>query len=175
MALVTVIAGRYAGAYTPPGGNAGSLGILQDPGWRLSFSLQWEKVNDTDAYGTALIEKIFLGVNRVMLNFTCKEYGASILRAAQPAEVFLPAGATMFRQGLVGRRGTDMAGAVILASTPGTPAQASPATATFPTIILADNATVEWVFGPRHRTTPLQMEAIAYDSGAGQAAWWSAT
>ena len=175
MALVTVIAGRYSGTYTVPAGAAVTLGILQDPGWRLSFTINWEKVNDTDAYGVALIEKILLGFSQVMLDFTCKEYTDRVLRAANPTGTTTATGVTTFRQGVVGRRGTDLAGAVILTATAGTPAASSPATATFTTVAIADNATVEWIFGPRHRRTPLRLEAIAYDGGSGAAEWWSAT
>lgn len=175
MALITVIAGRYSGTYTVPSGAAVTLGILQDPGWRVSYSPSWERVDDTDAYGMALIEKIFLGFRNVILDFICKEYTDRILRAANPGNTITATGTTQFRQGLVGRRGTDLAGAVILTATASTPAAASPATATFATVALADSATVEWIFGPRHRKTPLRLEAIAYDGGSGTAEWWSAT
>lgn len=175
-ALVTTVAGRYVPTYTPFGGSGLPLGVTQDPGFRVGFTPNWDRVDDTDAYGSALIESHWLGFSYVGVSLIAKEWLAGVLRAANPGSTYAPTGATQFQQGVVGRRGSaDVGGALLLTATAGTPAATSPATATFTSVIPRGQQTTEWVYGPRHRVTAVSLEAVAY-SGVGAAAeFFSAT
>ena len=180
-ALATIIAGRYSATYTVPSGAATDIGITNDPGYKLSFTPSWELIDKTDAYADNVIEMIWLGLSQVSVDFICKEvktqtmamatqFGAYSNAAPPVAQASLPAtGAAYFASGLVGRRGTDLAGALILSSTTGTPAVATPASMTFTHAALHEGNNIDLVFGPRHRTVPIKFRIIGNNTAAAAA------
>lgn len=174
--VISVIAGRYSAAYTPVGGSSLDLGILDDPGWRLSFVPELEKVNNSDAYGAAVIEGIWLGFSFVGLDAMSKEWKTGPLRASNPGTAYAASGSTTFRPGVVGRRVSDaVGGSLIMTSTATTPAASSPATLTNTHCVARSGSTTEWIFGPRHRKAPLSFEFLAYDGGSGVPEYFACT
>jgi hypothetical protein len=155
-ALVTAIAGRYSSTY-----NSVDLGVTNDPGYKLSFTPDWELVKDTDAYGTNVIEAILLGLSQVSLDFVTKSITAGPYTAMTPFSTFAPTGAQTFSSGLVGRRATDLALSVVMTATALTPAAVTPATATFLYAMIHEGVNIDMIFGPRHRTIPIKFRIIA--------------
>jgi len=56
--LVVPISGPYVGTF-----EAFPFGTLNDDGYELSFTVQGQEVNETDAYGMTLVEGIYRGQN----------------------------------------------------------------------------------------------------------------
>lgn len=175
MALATVIAGRYTGTLTPPSGTALSLGVLKDPGYRISFTPAQELINNTDAFGDQVIETIWRGFSQVGVDFTSIEYLSGVLRGANPGATLATTGSTSFQPGLVGRRGTDLAGILILSAVASTPAASSPASATFTTVIIREGFNVEWLLGAQGRSTPIGFRVLPYANGSSLPEYWAAT
>ena len=126
-------------------------------------------IDDTDAYGDTPIDAIYRGGD-VHLQSTLKEYKAGVLNAVFPYQsvgagtfvAFPPTGAGSFELGVIGRLDTDIDGIVIMTSTTGTPAVATPATATFTHCMLADNFDIRLMFGPTLRKVPFRWRVYPY-------------
>ncbi len=172
-ALVTIISGRYSSTYTIPSGSPVDLGVTNDPGYKLSFTPDWELVKDTDAYGANVIEAIWLGLSQVAVDWIGKEIKAGPYSVITQYGTMTTTGANTFTSGLVGRRGTDLAGSLIMSATASTPAAATPASMTFLYAQIHEGVNVDMVFGPRHRTIPIRVRIIA--NGTTVANYFTAT
>lgn len=162
MALGTFVAGRYTSTYTAPGDSARSLGIMRD-GYYISWALIRELMDKTDAYGRGAIEGFYQGVN-VSISAIAKEWLLGVLTASAPFNGFtVVSGADSFEYGTVGKQDTDNAGILVLTSTAGTPAAASPTTLTA-TYAIQDDQQVQHLYGPEHRSTPLNFRVYPYSS-----------
>lgn len=148
---------------------------MEDPGWRLGFTPAHHLVNNTDAYGDQVIETIFRGFSLVSLDFRSLEWKTGVLNASNPFSAYTATGVTTFKPGVVGRRGTDISGAVVLTALTGTPAAtaASPATATFTHAIIREGFNAEWTFGAQNRVLPVGFRILPTDSTGAQ--YFSAT
>lgn len=178
MPLATVIAGRYSTTYTHPSGSALDLGVTVSPGgWKISFTPSWKWIGPTDAYGDAVVDKIWRGFRDVGVSAVSKEWKAGTVRASNPASAYTATGTTNFDAGLTGRRASDIGGALILTVTAGTPAASSPATATFTTVFFRDGFRFEWMLDSIERDLPLDFEVLAASDGASPAMprYWAAT
>ena len=178
MPLASVIAGRYAATYTHPAGAALDLGITTSPGgYKVNFTPSWRRIQGTDAYADAVIDMIWRGFKDVGVSFISKEWKAGTVRASNPAVSYLSTGATAFDAGLVGRRASDMAGVLIMTAVAGTPAAASPATATVAGVVIRDGFNVSWLFDSTERDMPFDFEVLALTDSASPAGarYWAAT
>lgn len=135
--------------------------MTNDPGYNLSFTPNWELVKDTDAYGANPIEAIWQGLANVALDFITKEIKAAPYNAVSPFNTWTTTGANTFSSGLVGRRATDICGAVIMSATASTPAASTPASMTFTYAMIHEGVDVKMIFGPKHRTIPIRFRIIA--------------
>lgn len=146
-------------------------------GYMVNFTPSWRKIQGTDAYGDAVVEAIWRGFKDVGVKFVSKEWKAGVTRAMNPAAPYLTTGATTFGAGLVGRRLSDMGGSLIMTSTTGTPAAASPATATFAVVAVRDGVNIGLRFDSTERDVPLDFEVMASTDGNSPpgAQYWSAT
>lgn len=179
MPLITVIAGRYAGTYQPAaangasgaGGLAANLGILSDDGFELSWSTHAQEVRDTDAYGRTLLQTVYQGADW-RLRCRCKEYASGNMNAAWPWGI--TGGLLTPKHGVTARLGSDVAGAVVLTSTTGTPAAASPATLTASTAILTPATMHGLSFTSRVREVPIEWSLLPY-TATGNEVWFTVT
>jgi hypothetical protein len=158
--LGTFVAGRYSSTYQPAGGSATSLGILEE-GYHLSWSFHKDVMNKTDAYGSTPIEAFHQGLD-VGISGVCKEHLAAVYQAMAPHTTWFPTGASTFLLGVIGSADTDKAGILILTSTAGTPAAASPTTLTATYAMQKEGAQPSILFGPTHRVHPFDMRIYPF-------------
>lgn len=183
MALITVVAGAYTATYQPNAGNGASgaggspanLGLLTDDGWELSWQAFSEEVRNTDGYARTLLDLIYQGADwRFRARF--KEYSAAVMNLAWPwgkatgnlAPVLSNTTST------IGRRGTDVAGSLVLTATANTPAAGNPATLTCGFTILSPNNNFSMNFTSRVREVPAELVLLPYASG-GNNLWFTVT
>lgn len=148
MALATIIAGRYTGSW-----NALAIGICKDDGYRLLESPKKEKVNKSDAFAQTLIETVHQGVDWAVV-MTLIEYNT----AAMPT-IISPWGA-FGTLGTIAVLGTGIARPLVLTSTAGTPAVASPATFTGTLAELAPESNVDLGFTSAARQVPVRLDLL---------------
>ena len=177
MALVTVVSGRFSSTLTPPSGSPLDLGIMKSPGYKIGFQPAWKNVAPTDAYAEQVIEQIWRGWSLVYVDCTSEEYKAGPLRAVNPVKTYAPTGATAFDAGTVGVRATDLAGSLIFTSTTGTPAVATPATATFSLAIAREGYDFNFVLDSDVREVPMSFRILPVTDGGSPVAarYWAAT
>lgn len=155
MGLIVPVAGRYAGTY----GNS-NIGVLNDDGYELSYSPKGQEVNDTDAYGMTLVEVIYRGGDW-RIRWKTKEWTSGMLGAFQifgQLSSFAPA------LGIIGRKFTDMASALVLTVTNGTPAVGNPNTLTASQAILSPNSNISTQFTSKVREVPIEQVLLPYVS-----------
>jgi len=165
MALGTFIAGRYSATYDPPGAPAAAdMGITEE-GWEIQIAHSKELIQGTDAYGDMVIDGIWRGLN-VHLQGNSIEWKAGILNALLPYQTYAPTGATFLGPGAIGRLDSDIAGTIILSSTTGTPAVATPASITATYAIIAENFDVRYLLNSKLRRSPGRWRLLPYsDAG----------
>lgn len=167
-ALGEFLAGAYSGSYTPAGGSPGAVGITRD-GWRPTIAILEEDVRQSDQYGRTLIETFYLGC-RAGLACTFLEWNANILRMMFPYGTLLNTGAGKFivanSSNPIGRRGSDVAGSLVLTATASTPAAAKPATVTYGLIKPVTDRDMEWSYNSTHRVMSCAFEAMLYLSSS---------
>jgi len=163
-ALIQVIAGRYAGAYTPPAGGALSMGILNDDGFELAATPKGEEINATDAYGLSLLDFVYRGADW-RLRARAKEFAADLMKIVWPWG--MGTGALSPRMGVIGRRGSDIAGSMVLTATTGTPAASSPgpASLTAGLCVASPNANMAMYFTSKARDVPAELVLLPYSDG----------
>lgn len=173
-ALITTIAGRYAGAYTPPAGSPLNFGILTDDGYELSATPKSEDINMTDAYGGSLLDFIYRGADW-RLRARAKEFAADLMKIAWPWG--MGTGALSPRMGIIGRRGSDIAGSLVLTAQAGTPAAASPGpvTLTAGLSVVAPNSVMALLLTSKVREVPVEMVLLPYSDGSSNIIWFSVT
>lgn len=156
-----------AGAYTITW-NSLALGIMrgdeQSP--VLEYTALGRAIDNTDRYGRTRIDGIYQGGNW-RATYTCEEYKAGPIAAAFP---FGAIGVL----GVIGRLWSDIAQSLVLTSTAGTPAVATPATLTASKVLLAENFPVRLLFGPILREVPMQQMLLPYTQ-ASTDIWFSQT
>lgn len=148
MPLATIIAGRYSGTW-----NGLAIGLCKDDGYRLIESPKKEKINKSDAYAQTLIETVHQGVDWSIV-MTLSEYNA-----AAASTIISPWG-TLGTLGTIAVLGTGLAKTLVLTSTAGTPAAASPATFTAPLSELAPESNVEIGFTSAGRQLPVRLDLL---------------
>ncbi len=161
MALDTFIAGRYAGTY-----NAVDVGITEQ-GYEIQQEAKAQAIEESDAYGQSIIDLVYRGGN-VFLQFESKAYKAGSLTP------FWPWG-SLGVMGVIGRLASNVAAAMLLTATAGTPAAAAPATLTGTSSILAPNNPARLLFNSVLRTVPVRLLVLPYDSGGGVIKWFVTT
>lgn len=157
MALETFIVGAYTGTW-----NAVALG-LSESGYEISTSLKQEAIDKSDAYGDATLDYIYRGGD-VMCDFT-------MLSSSKAASVMWPWGANIWTMvttttGPIGRLASDLAQALVLTSTAGTPAAAAPATLTAAKAIIAPGFNTKMLFDSRLRKVPIRQQFLPYVSAS---------
>jgi hypothetical protein len=160
MALINPVAGAYTSTFTKPTGSAQNIGILGDDGFELSFKPHMQMVNDTDQLGMTLAEIIYRGAD-CRLRFRTKEWKqgsqdifhlfGSVTSGVAPAMTL----------GIIARKGSDLAGTLVLTSTIGTPAATSPSTLTSTHALLSDN-NVSMPFTSKVRELPIELLLLPY-------------
>jgi hypothetical protein len=153
MALGTFIAGRYSSTH-----NAVDLGICQE-GYALQLEPKEAVINRSDAFGDMMIDTIYRGADW-FLQLESLEYKAG------PIGSMYPFGA-LGTLGIVGRLGSDLATALVLTATAGTPAATAPASLTGSKAKLAANSGVSLQFSSVLRTVPIRMSLYPFDAGSG--------
>jgi len=161
VALGTFIAGAYSATY-----NAVAIGITEQ-GIRLQFETKAEEIGESDAYGEMLIDFIFRG-SRLSLVWEGLEYKAGSVLP------FWPWGG-LGTPGVIGRLASNVAMALVMTSTTGTPAVATPATQTFSKAILSPNNNLELLYNSKLRKVPVKLTCLPYDSGGGTIVHGSST
>lgn len=161
MALDTLIGGRYSAAYASV-----DVGISSE-GWTLEMTPEVDNVAPSDAYGASVIDQFYRGGQ-------CFLQGESMAYKAGSITPFWPWGA-LGAMGVIGRLASDVAAAILLTSTPGTPAATSPATLTGSKSILAENSPNRLLFNSKLRTVPLRLRVLPVDVGGGVIKWVTTT
>ncbi len=154
MALGLFIAGAFTGAY-----NSNACGITEE-----GYDLQWEPKQDaiekSDVYGDMHIDSIYRGTNW----FFQTEF-MEVKQATNAASY--PWGSAFGVAGIIGRLASDVAAALALTATAGTPAVATPATMTATKTILAPGSNPHNQWNSRLRTTPVRLVMLPVDTGGG--------
>lgn len=166
MALGTLIAGRYSATY-----NAVDVGMTRQ-GHEVEVQLKQENIEETDLFGLSFIDAIIRGGD-AFYNAVFREYKAgsiSVLTRPFGGTIGLMQNATY----PAGRLFSDVAQALVLTATAGTPAAAAPATLTASKALLAENYPVKIVFDSRLRELPVRMRLGPYLSTADYI-WFSTT
>jgi hypothetical protein len=161
--IAQLVSGRYSALFAARGGALQDLGIMDDPGYRLSITPSLELVTNTDAYADSVIDAIFRGINCV-LDFTCLEWKAGPLRALNQfsAQAFNPVGNNQFQIGIHAQLATNSQGAIIFSSTTGTPSEFAPATITFPQVCFHEGFDFGWMLNSRLRKLPMRFRNFPY-------------
>ena len=166
MPLIVVVAGRYSGTWS-----GADVGIATDQGYVLTYVTHGEVVNRTDAYAQTTIEGIYQGAD-FSLQFVSKEYKTGSVRPSWP---WGNDGSTLgFRLGVIGRRWTDVAQAMVLTSTAGTPAAAAPTSLTASLTIVSPNSNTDLSFTSKVREVPVKLTLIP-DLVSSNVIWYSVT
>jgi hypothetical protein len=174
LAVGSFISGRYSGSYTPPGGGAGDLGLMQR-GYEIQITFAKQLINDTDGYAECVVDGVYRGGN-CFLQGTSREYKSGVLAAALPYGTLAATGANSFGPGVIGRLDSAVAGSLVLSATAATPAAASPATLTGAFTILAPNFDVRMFMGPEARMVPMRFQFMLYiDAGNANLPTWFKT
>lgn len=165
MALDTFVAGRYAGTF-----NAVDVGITRD-GYVLEQESRQEVIDETDLYGGSVIDAVYRGGN-CFLRFDSKAYKAGSITPFWPWGAL---GVLFTTAAPIGRLATDVASAMVLTATAGTPAAAAPATLTAPDAILAPNSSAALLFNSKVREVPVRLQLFPYDATGGTIRWFAIT
>lgn len=160
MALGVFVAGRYSATYQIPGQSAGPMGILEE-GWNLSWQYHRDLINRTDAYGDTRIDGVHTGID-VSISGVAKEHVINVYRAMAPLTTWFPTGASTFLLGTIGVLESDSGGILILTSTAGTPAAASPTTLTATYAMQKEGTANSILLGPKHRVHPFDMAILPF-------------
>ncbi len=164
MALDTFIAGRYSGTV-----NAIDVGITRN-GYRLRQRLRAELLDETDAYGNALIDFVWRG-GAVSLLFNSKTYKAG---AITPFYMWGSLGVLSNAADPIARLASDEALALVLTATANTPAAAAPATLTASKAITGPDFQGELLYDSRIREVPVELQLLPYTS-ASNLVWFTFT
>jgi hypothetical protein len=161
VALDNFIAGRYTGTF-----QAVDVGITSN-GYELEQTSSAEMIEESDYLGGSALDAIYRGGNAFLM-FESLAYKAGSIAPFWPwASLGILASTTL----PIGRRASDVAGAMVLTSTPNTPAAAAPATLTGPSAILAPNQSARLLFNSKLRKVPVRLQLFPFVNGAA-VQWW---
>ena len=164
MALAELIAGAYSSTWTPAGGSPAAVGITRD-GWQPTIAILQEEVRQSDTFGRSLIETFYQGA-KAGLSCTFLEWNAQCLGMIFPFGSLLATGSGKFiianASNPIGRRGSDVAGSLILTVTANTPAAAKPATVTYGKLLPTNDRDYSWTYNSSHRIMSANFEALLY-------------
>lgn len=174
MAIAQVLAGAYTSTY---GGTACNF---TKNGYEIEWSSKGEMIDETDAYGSTIIDFIHLGGN-VSCIAECRVQAAGIGMPSNSTgnmQAFYPWAATLgvlMTSALpIGRRASDVAVSFIMTSTASTPSAATPATLTASKAILPPDSNLKLVFNSKSRSVPLKLMFLPSESG-GTGTWFTTT
>ena len=153
MALGTFIGGAYTSTLATV-----ALGMTTE-GFALQFEPKQNNIERSDVFGDMFLDYWLRGCN-YYLEAEYMEWKAGPLSAAHPM-------GTIGVQGVIGRLASDVAGALVMTSTTGTPAAATPATLTASKAIIAPGSNPLSRWDSRLRTLPVRMIFLPVDVGAG--------
>lgn len=157
MALATIAAGRYTATYA-----AAALGLTRR-GYELDVQHLEDMVQETDGYGSMIIDGIYRGMNASM-DTVFLEWVAGVLTALFPWDAVPATGAGGLTPGIIGRLSSDVGGALVLSDVTGTPADNKPATLTAPKAKTMENFPVRINFDSSHRIIPWRARFLPDDS-----------
>lgn len=164
MALDTLIAGRYSGTY-----NSVDVGITKQ-GYELQISAEAEMINETDAFGMAVIDWIYRGGN-AFLQFTGRAYKAGVITPFWPWGAM---GVMATTAAPVGRLASAVAAAMVITAAANTPAAAAPASLTATLALLAPNFDGRLLYDSRLRDVPVRLQLLPSTS-SGTVTWFTQT
>lgn len=162
MALGTFIAGRYSGTF-----DSVDVGVTRD-GYELEQVAHAEEINRTDKFGDTLVDTVVRGASYRM-RFVSIEYKAGSLAAFTPAGTTPGVIATTLLP--IGRLGTAAGKAMVLTSTPNTPAASAPATLTAPTAALAPGFNGRLLYNSKLREVPVELVLLPAEAAGTVSAW----
>lgn len=154
--ITSPVAGAYVGTY-----NAIALGMMNDDGFIIGYTPVGQDLNDTDQFGGTLIEGVYRGGNFRVRSRT-KEWNTGMQGAFQVYGKVSAGVAPSFALGIVGRKYSAIAQALLLTATAGTPAAAAPATLTVTQALLAPNTNLDIGFTSKIREVPLEWICLPY-------------
>lgn len=163
--LVVPVSGPYRATYSPAGGAAEDMGIMNDDGYELSVTIAAQEVNESDAYGMTLVEGISRGMNWKM-RIRGLEWNRNGLLDALASEVGQSGNSgtlTPFLTG-IGNRMTATAGSIILSATLANP-PTTPQSLTALNAIISPNSTSTWNMTSKLRELPIEFSLVPYVSG----------
>lgn len=165
MALDTFVAGRYSGTYA-----ASDVGITKD-GYELELDSDLDDVGETDAWGTSVIDGIWRGGN-CFLQLTSEAYKAGSLAAywpyggalAGPGVLGILYDGSQLSKLPIGQLASNIAQALVLTVTAGTPAATLSAvnTLTATQALLAKNFNAKLLFNSKLREVPVRLRLYPY-------------
>lgn len=171
MALGTFIAGRYSSTY-----NTVDTGISKE-GQELELDTDMDDIGETDAWGTSVIDGIWRGGN-CFVQFTSEEYKAGSLGA------YWPYGGAINAAGVLGilvddtiaapnklpmgQLASNIAKALVLTVTAGTPAATAGAVNTLTAMfaLLAKNFNGKLLFNSKLREVPIRLRCYPYTASS---------
>lgn len=154
MALGAFIAGRYSSTY---GGS--TLGITQT-GYDLIFAPQYERIDESDAWGLTLIDLVYRGVRSQLVCRALEAAAAGMQGAIWPWNASFGTLGTIARMSVV----SSLTSAIVLTSTAGTPAANSPASLSISRAQITEDS-LALTYNSTLRRVPLAFHVIISDSG----------
>lgn len=151
---MSFLAGGYTVTY-----NGASVGQLFEG---ITFqAVHHKEIITGDNFARAAQDAVFQGVD-ITSDFTLTEWNA-----AGAQGLYWPYGTTFLTALVVGRLdvGSSLAKSLVLTAVAGTPAAASPATATLTRSILHEDFPVPHIFRPAHRRLPVRLRHYPTESG----------
>lgn len=164
MALDTFVVGRYAGTY-----NAVDVGITEN-GYETTLELKQENIDESDAYGAALLDYVYRGGN-CSLEFDSKAYKAGSKTPFWPWGAW---GGMATTAAPIGRLASAVASAMVLTAAANTPAAAAPATLTASKAILSPGFSGKLLYNSKLRRVPVKLCMLPSDS-TGTVTWFAET
>lgn len=162
--LGTLIDGRYAATY-----DAVDIGFTEQ-GFDLIQSLREEVIDESDQYGGSMIDYFYRGGN-CQIRCDSKEYKPGSVAPYWP---FGSMGQMVTTLNPIGIRASDVASALVLTSTPNTPAAAAPATLTATYAVLAPGQQSTLLFNSKLRRVPIFLQLLPYTASS-NIIWYSST
>jgi len=154
--------GVIAGPYTSTHGGS-AFGFIED-GFDLEFSADSKDLITGDNKGGSVQDGVYRG-GQCFIGFTMMEYDLAEVRA-----MLWPYG-VLGELGQVGRLDSNLASALVLTNTAGTPAFGQPTSFTANLAILAENFPVRLLFASRARRMPIRLRLLPFDD-AGTTRWF---
>lgn len=172
MALITMRPGVWSFVY-----NSVALGLTNGDGFKLKFKRKSKKVNNTNLYGDALIDGIFMGLGDVQLVTTLKEWNAGVQHLINPNGTAGPPPVFDGIQGIVGTLDSAKAQQLVGTCLTGTPdatiSKGGVANAnTFTCLaILAPENDIEFLMAPQETDIPVLLDLLLYDDSGTKRYW----